>query len=419
MPVPSVTLAYGTTPAPIDAPSPQPPNVLDTLYAAALGSTGAAHYLPPFTHFGTLGRTRTTWNSAAAFFTIAWLVYRKLWSVALAYVVLMEGIAIAWFVGIRPSLSLPLPVEAGLALAWLTLSVALPGLWGDALVYNDVHKRTMRSLEAASTLAQARTELEREAPSRRRLHVLVALQALVIVATLAALLWPNASWRLAPTTAETPPDASAPAQAPLPTADEVLASMALAAAPAASEPASSPTAEPSAHVEALADSVPTAPASAPSATSDEPAANPSAALPNPATPPVNTAAAPPPLSAPPATAEKRPAKSVASALAATERGQAKATVRSTPPVQPPPIQQTLESKRYYVNVGVFADEANALKVQRQLQQAKLPLVVQSVGTNKGERIRVRAGPFTSQEKARAAATQARALGLEAVVFHHQ
>lgn len=78
----------------------------------------------------------------------------------------------------------------------------------------------------------------------------------------------------------------------------------------------------------------------------------------------------------------------------------------------------LESKRYYVNVGVFADEGNAQKVQRLLQRSKLPVVVHTVGTNKGDRIRVRAGPFASAAKAKTAASQVRALGLEARVFQH-
>jgi cell division septation protein DedD len=57
-------------------------------------------------------------------------------------------------------------------------------------------------------------------------------------------------------------------------------------------------------------------------------------------------------------------------------------------------------------------------VQQQLQKAKLPLMVQTVGTNKGDRIRVRTGPFATASKARAAARKAQQLGLEAVVFQH-
>jgi cell division septation protein DedD len=409
MPVPPAILAYGTTPAPDHAPDPQPVNVLDTLYTAALGPTGSAHYQPLFTHFGTLGRTRTAWNSAAALFTVAWLVYRKLWSVALAYVMLMEGIAIAWFIGIRPSLPLPLPVEAGLALAWLTVSMAMPGLWGDALVYNDVHKRTMRALEAAPTLAQARSELVREAPTRRRLYTLAALQALVIVATLAALLWPSVF--TPPAGASTKP-AAALSPAPLPTADEVLASMALAPGASSGEAqAPSPTdvTTPSVHNSAQ----PLESAAAPATPAPEDNASPSA----PSPPAGETSAA---LASSVSPVAVVPPPEPGTATDAGQRSATKPTPRSTPvpAAAGDQVRQTLESKRYYVNVGVFADEANAQKVQRQLQRSKLPLVVHTVGTNKGDRIRVRAGPFSSAAKAKAAASQVKALGLEAMVFQH-
>lgn len=411
MPVPPAILAYGTTPAPDHAPAPQPVNVLDTLYTAALGPTGSAHYQPLFTRFGTLGRTRTAWNSAAALFTVAWLVYRKLWSVALAYMVLMEGIAIAWFIGIRPSLPLPLPVEAGLALTWLTVSVAMPGLWGDALVYNDVHKRTMRALEAAPTLAQARSELVREAPTRKRLYTLVALQALVIVATLAALLWP--SLFTPPARASTEP-AAALAPATLPTADEVLASMALAAGASSGEAqAPSPTTSTTPSANDSAQPLESAAAAATPAPVDD--ASPSA----PPAPAGETSAALAPAISPVAAMAKPPPQPGTT----TDAGQ-RSAIKPAASSAPAPaaagdqVRQMLESKRYYVNVGVFADEGNAQKVQRLLQRSKLPVVVHTVGTNKGDRIRVRAGPFASAAKAKTAASQVRALGLEARVFQH-
>ena len=79
----------------------------------------------------------------------------------------------------------------------------------------------------------------------------------------------------------------------------------------------------------------------------------------------------------------------------------------------------LQAKRYYITVGVFADGANARKVDKQLRQAKIPTQVQTVGTNKGEYTRVRAGPFRKASEARAAARRIRAMGLEAVVFQQR
>ena len=63
--------------------------------------------------------------------------------------------------------------------------------------------------------------------------------------------------------------------------------------------------------------------------------------------------------------------------------------------------------------------ANARKVDKQLRQAKLPTQVQTVGTNKGEYTRVRAGPFRKASEARAAARRIRAMGLDAVVFQQR
>ncbi len=43
----------------------------------------------------------------------------------------------------------------------------------------------------------------------------------------------------------------------------------------------------------------------------------------------------------------------------------------------------------------------------------------TVTTNRGERSRVRAGPFATAAEAKTAAQRIRSLGLEAVVYHHR
>ena len=100
-----------------------PPNVIDTLYQAALGPTGAPHYLPRFEIFETLGRTRTGWNWAAALCTLGWLLYRRLWLPALVYACTVEGLVLLWFAALRPWLQptlefiRPLPASAIMPLA--------------------------------------------------------------------------------------------------------------------------------------------------------------------------------------------------------------------------------------------------------------------------------------------------------------
>lgn len=329
------------------------PNVLGTLYRIAIGPTGGTHYPRRFEEFETLGRTRTHWNWAAALLTLGWLIYRRLWGAALVYAAATEGLLLLWFGALRPWLQPPMPVEAGLGLALVLIGCVVPGLWGDALVYADVRKRTMHALESAPTLAQAQAQLERQAPTRRWLLALIALHAALALAMGAAVRWlPQA-----------PPQAMAPAVPP-----------ALAMRPASAPEALAPSGPASLAPLPAAAQAHAPAASAPEATASVPA-------PAPTQPPAT-----------PATAPARPRQS--------------------------PVAQSLEPLRYYINVGVFADASNAQKVQQQLQRAGLPLVVQTVGTNKGDRIRVRAGPFPQAKDADAAAQRVRAQGLEAVVFQH-
>lgn len=71
---------------------------------------------------------------------------------------------------------------------------------------------------------------------------------------------------------------------------------------------------------------------------------------------------------------------------------------------------------YYINVGLFADEANARKAQARLLNEGLPAFRQELQGAKGRRIRVRVGPYASRAQADAAAQAIRGMALEAVVF---
>lgn len=67
-------------------------------------------------------------------------------------------------------------------------------------------------------------------------------------------------------------------------------------------------------------------------------------------------------------------------------------------------------------MGLFAEEANARKAQAKLLNAGLPAFRQSLDTPKGQRIRVRVGPYPSAAQAQAAVRSIKALQLDAVVF---
>lgn len=71
---------------------------------------------------------------------------------------------------------------------------------------------------------------------------------------------------------------------------------------------------------------------------------------------------------------------------------------------------------FAINVGLFADAANADRVHTRLLDAGLPVYIQVVDFPNGQRTRVRVGPFASRALADAAAVRIRALGLEAQVF---
>lgn len=386
-----------------------PTNVIDQLYQDALGATGGAHYAAPFTRFETLGRTRSSWNHAAAFCTLGWLLYRRLWSQALLYSGLLQALLLLWFALLRPWLAPAQPIELGLALALLLLGCALPGLWGDALVYQDVRARTLQALAQAPTIAQARTTLQQQAPSRQRLFGLLALYLGAALALLASALWraPPAYELVSNVPVPTAPVAPTPTPAPAPDAP-------------AAEPAPVPAPTPAPVVDVAPPD--TAAAIAPEPPPEPPAAP--APLLAAAAPPATEKPAektPPPHKAKDKEKTKEKAKKTAKEAA---KGKAKEKEKPQPAAQvahkatPAPAADS-SGARHYVTIGVFADNANAQKVQKQLQKAKLPVQVQAVGTNKGEQFRVRAGPFGQTQEADKAAQRIRELGLEAVVLRQR
>jgi cell division septation protein DedD len=126
----------------------------------------------------------------------------------------------------------------------------------------------------------------------------------------------------------------------------------------------------------------------------------------------------------PTTAEAKPAAEPANAQPDQPREPApapapapKILAPAKSQVQTPktPSVQTAPSS-YAINVGVFAEAANAERVLAQLKAARLPAYTQQIEGAKGPLTRVRVGPFGDSEQAGAAAQRIRALGLDAVVF---
>ena len=76
-----------------------------SLYRAAIGPLGADYYAAVFDRFETAGRSRPSWNWAAALLTLNWLLFRRLWLAALAWVsdVLMQRLHAAAGLDAKPT----------------------------------------------------------------------------------------------------------------------------------------------------------------------------------------------------------------------------------------------------------------------------------------------------------------------------
>ncbi|WP_024812883.1 SPOR domain-containing protein [Acidovorax sp. JHL-3] len=397
---------------------PRSDSALTALYSAALGPVHLSRYLPIFARFDEAGRTTTSWNWAASLCTLNWMVFRQLWGAALVYVAAAEGVALLVFGVGRPLLEWPEAVEWGVAAAFVLLSCAVPGLYGNALLHADTHKKIARALTATHTLNEACALLARQASSWKRLAWLVAGNlALALAAAGAYLAMPStgtagadsatpvAPIRPVPLTPSEPPAPPPPLPHPA----------TISALPVASEPAALPS--PAATDSAAPTQLPaseTMPTPVPAAASEQAPAPAPAAQPQPAssTPP---AAAPLAQAADKATPPKRlsPPQAKARASAPDAPAAPPDTTASASTAQPLPAVGTAPG--YYINVGLFAEEANARKAQARLLNEGLPAFRQETRVGKKRRLRVRVGPYSDRADADAAAITIRAMGLDALV----
>jgi cell division septation protein DedD len=91
---------------------------------------------------------------------------------------------------------------------------------------------------------------------------------------------------------------------------------------------------------------------------------------------------------------------------------AAAPVASAPAALSAPVTKG----RFYINVGLFANESNAHNAHAKLRTAGLAAFMQEVQSAKGKVTRVRVGPFNTRSEANAAVLKIQALQLDAVVF---
>lgn len=436
MPAPLVTtptVAHMTLESPSD-------KAITSLYRAALGPVNTERYMPVFARLDAVGRTLTSWHWSACFFTLGWMVFRRLWGAALVYVAAAEGVALLVFGVGRPLLQWPQAVEWGVVGAFAVVGSVIPGLYAHAILHADIRKRVTSALAASANIPQACDLLAAQAVSRKRLHGVIGGHALIVAAALLAyVLFPQglfdtpaaqpaaaaqqpasraASWNqpeptlaTASRTALTASAAASPAspQAPLPEPDAGIAALAASAPLPAAESSSSASAP-------AAAPAPTEPASQAIATNAQSPDTPRSAKPTAANnektkapPPASKASVPAKASAPAPAASK-----TASATKSAEPARPKPTAAAKAPVED--LATVGSAPGFYINVGLFADESNARKAQSRLLNEGLPAFRQTLDGAKGTRVRVRVGPYASRSQAEAAAAIVKTLGLEAVVF---
>ena len=169
----------------LDSPSD---NAMAAMSRLALGPVNTDYYLKVFERFDDTGRTTTTWNWAACLCTLNWMLFRQLWGAALVYVAAAEGLALIVFGVGRSFLHWPVGIELGVLGAFAVLAFAVPGLYGNAILYTDTRKRIARALAASRTVPEACALLEKQASSRKRLQVLVLANVVLGLAALIAYL---------------------------------------------------------------------------------------------------------------------------------------------------------------------------------------------------------------------------------------
>lgn len=416
----------------LDSPSD---NAMAAMSRLALGPVNTDYYLKVFERFDDTGRTTTTWNWAACLCTLNWMLFRQLWGAALVYVAAAEGLALIVFGVGRSFLHWPVGIELGVLGAFAVLAFAVPGLYGNAILYADIRKRIARALAASRTVPEACALLEKQASSRKRLQVLVLANVVLGLAALIAYLAlsPSDVKPLALEPAVTVAQATAAAQAasathpvgalptpeteqtpptsPTPAAEATATPVAppapaAASAPAPVAPAPAAVAPPAATTAAPKSTEP--PASAPPAAAKASAPATKASAPQPATPAASTRA---PTAAASTPAARR--REAASRPAASAKPKAPAAAASSADTALPTVGT---APGYYINVGLFAEEANARKTQARLLNEGLPAFRQELNNSKGRRIRVRVGPYATRAQADTAAEAIRAMALDAVVF---
>ncbi|MFO6420670.1 SPOR domain-containing protein [Hylemonella sp. W303a] len=154
-------------------------------YRAAIGVRGQGYHLPRFLRFDEAGQTGLSWNWAASLFTFNWLIYRKMWNWALAYVGVLAAAGLLVF-GVGK-----LVFDYSSALAWmlglwfLSAAYIVPGLYANVWLYGHYNDKISEVLRKSSGVVDTVGRLTAVAPGPRRFAWQVVANLLVVGAVLA------------------------------------------------------------------------------------------------------------------------------------------------------------------------------------------------------------------------------------------
>lgn len=410
------------------------------LYRAAIGPRGQDYYLRHFAKFDADGKTSASWHWPAYWTTLNWLVYRKMWGWALAYLSALLGLALLIF-GIG-KLLLDYSDATGLVmfLLFLTAAFVLPGLYANAWYYNYCSEKISAALRNTAEVKDACAVLSAQASSKRR-WVTLASANVAVLALVGGLL----TFMMNPF-AEV--DKLAQSRVVKPLGRELEGSVqpvvaAASAVKAEPPPAAAPVVPPAAMPEPVAD-VPkltsAAQIEALLAKSAEPlAAQEADKVAEPAMDkPAPKLAEKKAEKKTPAVAAARPATAVPVQLAAARSDKPAVTPAQAAAGQPKPPEAALPlavaqakptaaeapatakkskaKRQWFVQAGAFSQDSNAQNVRLKIEAAGLQTSAEPSDTPAGRLIRVRVGPFDAKVDAEKAALQIKALDLPAVLF---
>ncbi|RCW71390.1 cell division septation protein DedD [Pseudorhodoferax soli] len=344
------------------------------LYRAAIGPDRGDHYLRRF-QARDGGNTQAPrwprWHWGGFVSALSWLAWRgligaaALWAgAALLGAVLALGLArLVFGAGAAPLAWLLAVLTLAASLAW--------GLGAERLYHRLCNRRILAAVAAHASIGAACAALQRQQPGRAaRWATLLALHGAVLAA-LAGLVLAMRPLPQQPPSERLAPGPQAAALAPATSAAPTAALLPMPNPGTEGQPAPAPAplASTSAPAEPAEPAGPPAPAQAASAAA-------------------TAAPAAPPLAASVAASAARPGRAAQAA--------------------PDPA-----AGRYAVQIGVFAEPANAQAALDRLRAAGLPARGDAAGPP--GRLRVRAGPFATREEAQRAGERIQALGLPAVL----